>query len=103
MLDKKIPFRHFSIKLVMRRQTPSDPPPMKQYRRNLIFKKVSFDRLQILKHCIRVRVRFLLDITYNIEYIMNSLCHYFKEELQESQSSQYTHFSKNDVLRRSYM
>ena len=29
---------------------------------------------------------------------MNSLSHYFKEKLQESQSSQYTHFSKNDVL-----
>ena len=45
-----------------------------------------------------MRVRFLLDVTCNIEYIMNSLCHYFKEKLQESESSQYTHFSKNDVL-----
>ena len=45
-----------------------------------------------------MRVRFLLDVSCNIKYIMNSLCHYFKEKLQESQSSQYTHFSKNDVL-----
>ena len=51
-----------------------------------------------VKRLICVRVRFLLDVTCNIEYFMNSLCHYFKEKLQESQSSQYTHFSKNDVL-----
>ena len=76
----------------------SDQPPTQQYRRSLIFKKVTFDRLKILKHCVRVRVRFLLDVTCNIEYIMNSLSHYFKEKLQESQSSQYTHFSKKDVL-----
>ena len=61
-------------------QTSSDSPPTKQYRRSLIFKKVSFDRLKILKHCICVRVRFLLDVTCNIEYIMNSLCHYYKEK-----------------------
>ena len=84
MLDKKIPFSHFSIRLIMSysdkafehveekdSQTPSDPPPSKQYQRSLIFKKVSFDRLKILKHCMRVRVRFLLDVICNIEYIMN--------------------------------
>ena len=88
-----------AFELVKEDSQTSDQPPTKQYRRSLIFKKVTFDRLKILKHCILVRVRFLLDVTCNIEYIMNSLCHYFKEKLQESQSSEYTHFSKNDVLR----
>ena len=53
----------------------------------------------MLKRCIRVMsMEFLLDVTNNIEYIINTLSRYFKEKLQESQSSQYTYFSKNDVL-----
>ena len=65
----------------------------------MIYKKVSFDRLKMLKRCIRVMsMEFLLDVTNNIEYIINTLSRYFKEKLQESQSSQYTYFSKNDVL-----
>ena len=43
-------------------------------------------------------MRFLLDVTSNIEYIIITPSRYFKEKLQESQSSQYTYFSKNDVL-----
>ena len=45
-----------------------------------------------------MRVRLLLNVTSNIEYIINTLSRYFKEKLQESQSSQYTYFSKKDVL-----
>ena len=45
-----------------------------------------------------MRVRFLLDVTSNIEYIIKTLSRYFKEKLQESQSSQYIFFSKDDVL-----
>ena len=40
-------------------QTPGDPPPTKQYRQSLIFKKVSFDRLKLLKPCIRVSEMFI--------------------------------------------
>ena len=58
MLDKKIPFSHFSIRLIMsygdkafelegENSQTSDQPPTKQYRRSLIFNKVSFDRLKI--------------------------------------------------------
>ena len=70
-----------AFELVEEDSQTSDQPPTKQYRRSLIFKKVTSDRLKILKHCIRVRVRFLLDVTCNIEYIMNLLCYYFKKKI----------------------
>ena len=60
MLDKKIPFSHFRIRLIIsfgdkafelveeENSQTSDQPPTKQYRRCLIFKKVTFDILKIL-------------------------------------------------------
>ena len=54
--------------------------------------------IKILKHCICAKVRFILDVTSNIEYIIDTFSRYFKEKLQELQSAQYTYFSKNDVL-----
>ena len=86
MLDKNVPFSRFSIRLIMSygdkafelveeedSQTTDNQPPTKQYRRSLIYKKVSFDRLKMLKHCIRERVGFLLDVTSNIEYIISKI------------------------------
>ena len=63
MVDKQIPFNHISIRLIMSygdkgfelvkeedSHTSGDQLPTKQYRRCLIYNKVSFDRLKMLKH-----------------------------------------------------
>lgn len=72
--------------------------PIRKYKRSIVMKKTTFDRLKVIVGCISVRLQYLKNIESSVEFFANELGKHYLQLLCQKQEAQYTTVDIGDIL-----
>ena len=72
--------------------------PVKKYKRSVIMKRTTFEKLKNITDCVAVKLRYLESIEARVEFFADQLGKHFLGALSQKQEAQYTTISITDIL-----
>lgn len=73
-------------------------PVKKQYKRSIVMKRATFEKLRHIIHCVRAKLDYLDSIESSVEYFADQLGKHYLEELSQKHQAQITEVSVSDIL-----
>lgn len=70
----------------------------KTYRRSIVMKRSTFEKLRHVTDCVRAKLEYLSSIQNSVEFFADQLGKHYLEKLNEKQEAQYTVVSKADIF-----